>query len=120
MTFLYTDDVIQQREQLDDGQIIEKCTHLLKQMFSLEVGINFCIGVCHFVLSMNLTVSNLQDAPEVVNFSVSRWSKDHLSGMSYSFLPIGSNGECFDEIFAPIANKVFFAGEVIQIRFLYS
>lgn len=32
--------------------------------------------------------------------------------MSYSYLPIGATGFLYEDIAAPVSNKVFFAGEV--------
>lgn len=51
------------------------------------------------------------DAPEPRAYSISRWSKDEFAGGAYTYIPVGSSGDDYDLIAAPVGKKVFFAGE---------
>lgn len=48
------------------------------------------------------------------SYVVTRWQEDPFAGMAYSYIPVGRSGEIYDQLAAPVANKVFFAGEVIS------
>ena len=46
---------------------------------------------------------------------VTRWQEDPFAGMAYSYIPVGCSSEIYDQLAAPISNKIFFAGEVIAL-----
>jgi monoamine oxidase len=59
------------------------------------------------------TICLLQaDNIEPVSYVVTRWQEDPFAGMAYSYIPVGRSGEIYDSLAAPVANKIFFAGEV--------
>lgn len=49
--------------------------------------------------------------PEPIHYAISRWSLDNNSYGSYSFVPVGSSDQYYDDLAQPVSNKVFFAGE---------
>lgn len=51
------------------------------------------------------------EATEPIAYSVSRWSQDELCGGAYTYIPVGSSGEDYDLIAAPVGKSIFFAGE---------
>lgn len=50
-------------------------------------------------------------APDPTSYSVSRWSKDELTGGSYTNIPVGSSGDDYDTLAAPVGRSIFFGGE---------
>ena len=71
-----------------DSEIVEKCVQTLRLMFGSG------------------TVS------PVLGYLVSRWGSDSLSGMSYSYVAVGSTGEDYDIISETTHRVIHFAGEV--------
>lgn len=51
------------------------------------------------------------DAPDPVTFQVSRWSKDSTARGAYTNIPVGSSGEDYDLLAAPVNPNIYFAGE---------
>jgi hypothetical protein len=49
---------------------------------------------------------------EPLSYSVTRWQEDEFAKMAYSFVPVDCPGEVYDQLAAPVNNKIFFAGEV--------
>lgn len=70
-----------------DKEIVDMCIAALKQLFPEE------------------------EVTEPKSYFVTRWQDDPYAGMSYSYLPVGSTGFLYEDIAAPVSNKVFFAGE---------
>ena len=72
-----------------DSQIIEACVKFLRLMFG----------------SNNVS--------PVLGYLVSRWGSDSHSGMSYSYVAVGSTGVDYDLIAETAHNVIHFAGEVV-------
>lgn len=51
------------------------------------------------------------DIPEPENFLITRWGKDKFSYGSYSHIPPFASGDDFDDLFEPVDDVLFFAGE---------
>lgn len=51
------------------------------------------------------------DIPDPIGFQITRWSQDPFSHGAYSFNKLGSHPSMRDDLAAPVANKLFFAGE---------
>jgi len=73
-------------EQLSDQQIVDSALQTLQQMFGNTV-------------------------PTPVGHQISRWATDPFAGGAYSFTPVGATPELRDKLAAPLANRLFFAGE---------
>lgn len=58
----------------------------------------------------------LQEVPDPLKYFVTRWNKDPWSLMSYSFVKTGGSGEAYDIIAEDVQGKIYFAGEVRNIR----
>ena len=56
----------------------------------------------------------LQKVPSPEKSYVTRWYKDRLIQMAYSYIPVGGSGELYDDLAAEVNNKVYFAGEVLK------
>ncbi|HEX6865483.1 MAG TPA: FAD-dependent oxidoreductase [Thermoanaerobaculia bacterium] len=50
-------------------------------------------------------------APDPTAWKITRWAADPFAGGSYSHLPVGASGGDYDRLAAPVANRLFFAGE---------
>lgn len=50
-------------------------------------------------------------APSPCKARVTRWSSDPLSRGAYSYIPVGSSGDDYDFLAAPVGGTLFFAGE---------
>ena len=50
--------------------------------------------------------------PEPDRYVVTRWKHKPLAGMAYSYLPVGTSGQLYDVMAAPVGDRLFFAGEV--------
>jgi hypothetical protein len=74
-------------EKKSDDEIIDEVTCVLRHLY------------------------NDQYVPEPANFIRTKWAMDPLSGGSYSFIPINSSLDDFDELAKPVNDKLFFAGE---------
>ena len=53
-------------------------------------------------------------AVEPIAWHVTRWAADPLAGGSYSFLRVGALRDDYDRLAAPVAGKLFFAGEATE------
>lgn len=51
------------------------------------------------------------DIPEPEEWLISRWAADPFTRGSYSHIPPGASGDDYDELAAPVGNRLFFAGE---------
>lgn len=51
------------------------------------------------------------DAPDPVAHSVTRWLKDRFSKGAYTNIPVGSTGDDYDQLAAPVEPFLYFAGE---------
>lgn len=80
-------------ELLSDQQIVESALATLGRMFGRAV-------------------------PPPVDYQISRWATDPWAGGSYSFTPVGATPELRDVLAAPLANRLFFAGEATN-RYYY-
>ncbi len=49
--------------------------------------------------------------PEPEQVWLTRWASDPFACGSYSYIPVGAYGGEFDQLRAPVANRLFFAGE---------
>jgi monoamine oxidase len=49
--------------------------------------------------------------PTPIGLQRTRWASNNFSFGAYSFIAAGSSSQAFDELAAPVANKLFFAGE---------
>ncbi|MEN9933597.1 MAG: hypothetical protein RLZZ387_176 [Chloroflexota bacterium] len=75
-----------QIEQLTDRQVVAAAVGALRDMFGPRV-------------------------PEPEAALITRWGADPLAGGSYSFLAAGASPEDYDALAAPVAGRLFFAGE---------
>ena len=48
---------------------------------------------------------------EPLAWHVTRWASDPLAGGSYSYLRVGATPDDYDRLAAPLADRLFFAGE---------
>ena len=78
--------------EMTDKETVDECMRVLKQLFPEET------------------------VPEPQKFFVSRWGKDPLTRMAYSYVPIGCAGDEYDELARAVADKLFFAGEVRKVK----
>ncbi len=79
-------------EQLTDQQIVDSAMQTLRRMFGNHI-------------------------PTPVDHQISRWATDPFAGGSYSFTPVGATPELRDELAAPLANRLFFAGEATNRQY---
>lgn len=75
-----------QLEQRSDEAIVASAMEALRAMFGARI-------------------------PEPEATLMTRWSSDPLAGGSYSFLATGATPADYDVLAAPVANRLFFAGE---------
>ncbi len=47
---------------------------------------------------------------------ITRWRNDPFARGSYSYVPVGATPEDFDALAAPVADRLFFAGEATHRR----
>ncbi|XP_020915955.1 lysine-specific histone demethylase 1B [Exaiptasia diaphana] len=92
MTVL-TGELALQASSMNDGQIVQHVLDLLKGLFPGET------------------------IPKPDKYIVSHWGQDPYSGMAYSFVPLGSTGQDYDEIAKSLEDKLFFAGEATNRQF---
>lgn len=55
--------------------------------------------------------------PAPVDYQLTRWAADPFSHGSYSYNPVGTSPETRKALAAPLARKVFFAGEATEVRY---
>ncbi|RPA81364.1 hypothetical protein BJ508DRAFT_209259 [Ascobolus immersus RN42] len=84
---LMTGDAAEETEKQSDEQIVTEVTDVLTKMFPGK---------------------NVQRPLESI---ITRWRSDPYARGSYSYIATGSTGEDYDRLAAPVADKVFFAGE---------
>ena len=53
--------------------------------------------------------------PKPLDYFVTKWTKDPYTKMSYSYVPVGTDGDAYDIMSQDVASKVYFAGEVSVI-----
>jgi monoamine oxidase len=53
-------------------------------------------------------------APEPTAWRVTRWGSDPFARGCYSHLPVGASYDCFDDLAAPVGDRLFFAGEATE------
>lgn len=66
------------------------------------------------------TVSALETPagfPEPIAWAVSRWSQDPFALGAYSFLAVGASSDDREALAAPVAGRLFFAGEATHVDF---
>lgn len=79
-------------ESKTDSQIAEEAMIVLRKMYGEKV-------------------------PAATAYKSTRWSDDPYALGSYSYVPVGKSPELFDELQAPVASKLFFAGEATSSEF---
>ncbi len=55
--------------------------------------------------------------PEPTGVRITRWDHDPFSRGAYSFIPVGASGQDFETLAAPVAGRLFFAGEATIRRY---
>ncbi|XP_062599986.1 lysine-specific histone demethylase 1B-like [Saccostrea cucullata] len=80
------------RERLD-RDIVAACMEVLKLMFPEET------------------------VPKPLDYFVTKWTKELFSKMSYSYIPIGVDGDAYDIMSQDVASKIYFAGEATNRQF---
>jgi hypothetical protein len=84
---LMAGDAAEDTEKESDEMLITEVTAVLSKMFPRE---------------------NVQKPIESI---ITRWRSDPYARGSYSYIATGSTGEDYDRMAAPVADKIFFAGE---------
>ncbi|XP_055996920.1 lysine-specific histone demethylase 2-like isoform X1 [Ostrea edulis] len=87
-----TGNALKLRDRLD-RDIVAACMEVLKMLFPEET------------------------VPKPLDYFITKWTKDPLSKMSYSYIPIGVDGDAYDIMSQDVASKVFFAGEATNRQF---
>jgi len=54
----------------------------------------------------------MQETIKPSKYFVTRWQSDQYAAMSYSYVPVGSTADAFEQMAEPVNNRIFFAGEV--------
>jgi len=62
----------------------------------------------------------VQETIKPSKYFVTRWQSDPYASMSYSYVPVGCTADAYDDMAEPVNNKIFFAGEVNCLCFLWS
>ena len=57
----------------------------------------------------------LQDIPDPQKYFLTRWYVDPHTRMSYSYIPVNSKPDVYEQMGTDVEGKIFFAGEVKQI-----
>ncbi len=55
--------------------------------------------------------------PDPHAWLITRWRSDPFAGGSYSYIPVGATPDDFDALAAPVAERLFFAGEATDPRY---
>ncbi|WDD97250.1 flavin monoamine oxidase family protein [Thalassomonas actiniarum] len=58
-----------------------------------------------------------QDIPQPLDHIITRWSRDPFSFGSYSYVPQGATNDMREDLAAPVAGKLFFAGEATHSEY---
>ncbi len=58
-----------------------------------------------------------EKTPQPQKMVITRWSGDRYSRGSYSHLPVGATADDYDQMAAPVGERLFFAGEATNSRF---
>lgn len=61
--------------------------------------------------------THLQDAPDPLSYLITRWSTDPVAEGSYAHLKAGLTDLEYEAMAAPLASKVYFAGEYLSNAF---
>ncbi|XP_020616770.1 lysine-specific histone demethylase 1B-like [Orbicella faveolata] len=94
MTVLSGDTAVQ-AQTMTDKEVVDSCMNTLRKLFPYEI-------------------------PDPQAYLVTNWGRDPQSGMAYSYIPIGSTGEEYDHLACDIDSKLFFAGEVCIVKWVWS
>lgn len=57
------------------------------------------------------------DAPDPIDYALTRWASDPFAGGSYSYARVGSTPEDYEALAEPLDDVVFFAGEATEILY---
>lgn len=57
------------------------------------------------------------DAPDPIDYTLTRWASDPFAGGSYSYARVGSTPEDYEALAEPLDGVVFFAGEATEIQY---
>ena len=87
-----TGSALKLREQRD-RDIVAACMEVLKNLFPDET------------------------IPKPLDYYVTKWTKDPHTKMSYSYVPVGTDGDAYDIMSQDVASKVYFAGEATIRQF---
>jgi monoamine oxidase len=49
--------------------------------------------------------------PDPAAWLITRWAADPFAGGSYSYTPVGADSEDYEQMAAPVGDRLFFAGE---------
>lgn len=84
---LMAGDAAEDTEKESDEKLVSEVTHILTKMFPKE------------------------NVPRPIESIITRWRSDPYARGSYSYIAPGATGEDYTRMAAPVADKVFFAGE---------
>ena len=85
----------QQIEDYSDTQIKDDAMHVLRTIYQ----------------------KNGKIVPDPVYTNVTRWNDNEYAGGAYSYTGVGSTNADFYELSQPLKNRLFFAGEVTEVRY---
>ncbi|XP_062598638.1 lysine-specific histone demethylase 2-like [Saccostrea cucullata] len=58
-----------------------------------------------------------ETVPKPLDYFVTKWTKEPFSKMSYSYIPIGVDGDAYDIMSQDVGSKIYFAGEATNRQF---